>query len=327
MITLIIKSGLGNQLFEYAYARYLQKLYSKSDTPEKLVINTYFIDNYDFRDVSLQHFRLNENVEFLPEKKQKKDMLKFVIKTVFANGLDMISWQILKKQPLGEEKFIKRSNQGIYYTYGSQTDYKTVVSKRKNKYVFGFFQSERNFSEIADIIKDEFEIITEQTQQNLQMQQQIADSNAVCLHIRRGDYLDPKWKDLNICNYEYYNKAINVMLRKVEKPVFYVFSNSHEDLEWIKGNYRFTNEVNDNPLEFVYVDLSNPDYEELRLMKSCKHFIISNSTFSWWAAYLSKNEHKIVLAPDRWNLSIKDDTNIYLDSWIKIPTNSLGETN
>lgn len=68
----------------------------------------------------------------------------------------------------------------------------------------------------------------------------------------------------------------------------------------------------------VYVDLNNPDYEELRLMYSCKHFIISNSTFSWWGAYLGSYDGKIVLAPYRWNLSDENDEAIYLKEWIKI---------
>mgnify|MGYP000139365863 CR=1 FL=1 len=71
-----------------------------------------------------------------------------------------------------------------------------------------------------------------------------------------------------------------------------------------------------------YVDLNNPDYVEMYLMSKCKHFIISNSTFSWWAQYLSTNESKIVIAPSRWgNLSYKGEnvqTDIYEDDWILV---------
>lgn len=99
---------------------------------------------------------------------------------------------------------------------------------------------------------------------------------------------------------------------------FFVFSNTRKDLEWIKENYHFYDKSGNRPLRMVYVDLNNPDYEELRLMYSCKHFIISNSTFSWWGAYLGSYDGKIVLAPYRWNLSDENDEAIYLKEWIKI---------
>ena len=96
---------------------------------------------------------------------------------------------------------------------------------------------------------------------------------------------------------------------QVENPVFYVFSNSSDDINWIKENYDFSD------YNVEYVDLNNPDYEELRLMYSCKHFIISNSTFSWWAQYLCENENKIVIAPSEWNRHFDDCSGIYMPEW------------
>ena len=91
---------------------------------------------------------------------------------------------------------------------------------------------------------------------------------------------------LNICDYNYYLKSMEYISNKVDSPVFYIFSNSSEDINWIKNNYDFS------MYNTVYVDLNNPDYEELRLMYNCKHFIISNSTFSWWGQYLCNNPEK-----------------------------------
>lgn len=321
MISLIIKDGLGNQLFQYAYARYLQYLYEQEGQKEKIAINSYYIDHFDLRKASLHNFVLNDDVEFMKKKKQKNDMEIFKIRTLLANGFDIIPWKILKtSKPLGEEKFIKRSKHGVYYTYRSQTEFKTLLARKKNKYVFGFFQGEANFAPIKEIIGTEFEIKTAPSKENADMLRRIGCTESVCLHIRRGDYLDPRWKNLQICTFEYYNNAINEMLKKTVNPTFYIFSNTHDDLAWIKGNYHFTNNIDNRKLNFVYVDLGNPDYEELRLMKSCKHFIISNSTFSWWAAYLSAYKDKIVLTPERWNLSLENDVSIYLDNWIRIPT-------
>ncbi len=103
-------------------------------------------------------------------------------------------------------------------------------------------------------------------------------------------------------------------------PVFYIFSNNENDLEWIKKNYHFKDTVKQREIKLKYVNLKNSDYEELRLMYNCKHFIISNSTFSWWGAYLSSYPKKIVIAPERWNLALENDDSIYLSDWIKLKT-------
>ena len=101
-----------------------------------------------------------------------------------------------------------------------------------------------------------------------------------------------------------YKNAVKYIKGTVDNPTFFIFSNTHDDIEWIKENYKFD-------MEPIYVDLSNPDYEEIRLMMSCKHFIISNSTFSWWASLLSKNEGKLIVAPKTWS-NKNDNSDIML---------------
>lgn len=319
MISLVIKDGLGNQLFQYAFARYLQELYKERGIVEEIAINPLYMNTNDFRKVSLHHFKLNEHVRFMDEGEQRKDLIDFKLKVLLANGVDLIPWKITKThKPLGQEKFIKRAIKGMYYTYDPQTNFGAPLSSAKVKYVFGCYQGVENFKPIKEIIKDEFQVVTPMKVESQKVLDNIIANESVCLHIRRGDYLNDRWKNLQVCNFDYYNDALNEVLSKVDKPVFYVFSNSHDDIEWIKNNYHFVNRINDKPLHVFYVDLENQDYEELNLMKNCKHFIISNSTFSWWAAFLSENSKKLVCAPERWNLTYTDDSSIYLDGWSKI---------
>ena len=118
------------------------------------------------------------------------------------------------------------------------------------------------------------------------------------------------WNIDNRCNYrkEMYRKAFDKIMEMVKTPTFIVFS---EDIDYAKGL--------DLPGNLLFVDENNPDYEELRLMYSCRHFIISNSTFSWWAQYLTDNESRIVVAPSRWNNSIdRRNEDIYMDDWILV---------
>lgn len=105
MISLMIKDGLGNQLFQYAYTRYLQELYnSDKQIDEEIVINTYYMSNHDFRKIALQHFKLNDHVRFLKFDEQKADFHEFQKRVLFANGLNIIPWKVTKsKKPLGQK--------------------------------------------------------------------------------------------------------------------------------------------------------------------------------------------------------------------------------
>ena len=117
---------------------------------------------------------------------------------------------------------------------------------------------------------------------------------------------------MKICDSNYFYDAIKIIKKRIDKPVFIVFS---DDIEWVKNNMNFGADT-------YYESGEDPIWEKIRLMYTCKHFIISNSTFSWWAQYLSDNKQKIVIAPKRWkNTAYKSDTSkldIYQDFWIKI---------
>lgn len=292
MIYVRLRDGMGNQMFTYAYARALQ---------EKVPNEKILLDVGDFKDgyrsYSLNHFVLNKKVKIAG--KIRQIITKVFIKLKYGN---------YNLRPQNEE-FSALAKKNLYCDFFSYAYHQPEIYKKGCKVVRGFFQSHKNFQKISNIIVEEFTVKTPPSPENEKMLEQISQSNAVCVHMRRGDYIsDPQWKEeLAICTEEYYKKAMDLVASKVENPIFYIFSNSHNDIEWIKENYKFD-------YNLKYVDLDNPDYEELRLMYSCKHFIISNSTFSWWAQYLSKNEDKIVVAPSVWNRKI-EASNIYMDGW------------
>lgn len=293
MVCVCLKDGLGNQMFTYAYARAIQE----ANDDKKLIIDTYDFKN-DFRSYALNHFKLNPNI--------KNNNL---INQLWTRISCKLRFNKYLENPIKEEVFNELTKKGLYYDYFPYGKHEPMTTKARKKVVRGCYQCSENFESIKDIIIDEFTVVTPPSPENKQMLEQISKDNAVCVHVRRGDYINhPVWsKELAICTEEYYKKAMDIVASKVENPVFYIFSNCSEDIKWIKENYKFDYDVK-------YVDLNNPDYEELRLMYSCKHFIISNSTFSWWAQYLSKNENKVVVAPSLWNRSV-NASNIYMDSW------------
>ncbi|MDB0013203.1 alpha-1,2-fucosyltransferase, partial [Schleiferiaceae bacterium] len=170
------------------------------------------------------------------------------------------------------------------------------------KCIYGYFQSENYFSKHRKVIQEELMVKTPPTSGEKSLLKQIQSSKSVALSMRLGeDYTDSK--ALNICRHDYYDKAIDYMRDKLEDPIFYVFS---DRIDIVKKSFSFKHDV-------IYVE-GFKDYESLRLMYSCKHFVISNSSFSWWGAYLSANNDKIVVAPSRWYNMAKEVPDIYLES-------------
>ncbi|MBR2876540.1 MAG: alpha-1,2-fucosyltransferase [Clostridia bacterium] len=295
MITLFLSDGLGNQMFQYAFARSLQL-----QTKNKLQFSLTAFNNDDLRCYALNNLNIPEAMKIVSPKKGE---LLFWEHRIFNR---VRFWK--NSNPSG--KYIGRHliNAFVADVYS----YDDITKKHfcKNISVYGQFQNVKYFEQNADIIREELKVKVLPSEENQVLLEEIDGTNSVCVHIRRGDYLNPRWVYLNICNYEYYKKAMQKVCEKTENPIFYIFSNTHEDIEWIKENYDFSD------FNVKYVDLNNPDYEELRLMYSCKHFIISNSTFSWWAQYLGEYDKKIVVAPSKWNNKDNvDDSGIYMSEW------------
>jgi hypothetical protein len=166
-------------------------------------------------------------------------------------------------------------------------------------YFDDYFQSEKYFADCTENIRKEFQF---------KNKLQIPDGNTVAIHIRRGDYV--KLADIHlVCTPAYYENAIDYVQSEIENPVFYVFS---EDLEWVKQNISI-------PGNSVFVDYNHnlPSSRDMQLMSLCKHQIISNSSYSWWAAWLNQNPGKIVVAPDRWFADGRY-TDIYTDYMVRV---------
>lgn len=150
----------------------------------------------------------------------------------------------------------------------------------------------------------------------------IESTESVSVHIRRGDYLLPENQELfgGICTETYYRAAVERMRREHPGCVFYLFTNDKEWAgKWLKEWTASGGSADERPedrakrqpdgakVRMKIVDTADmPDdgmdraYAEFVLMSKCRHNILANSSFSWWASYLNKNPHKTVLAPDRW---------------------------
>ena len=189
----------------------------------------------------------------------------------------------------------------------------SILSLRGNIYLNGYWQSEKYCSNIKSIILNDFSVSSPLVGKNKILSEQIQNSQSISVHIRRGDYIsNPLFADvIGTCKPEYYQQAISLFNSKLKKTVFYVFS---DDIRWAKENLKLSSKI-------IYVDHNTESncVEDLRLMSLCKHNIIANSSFSWWAAYLNRNPGKTVIAPQLW---FKDSSlfnkDMIPDSWIRI---------
>ena len=269
MIIVRVTGGLGNQMFQYAMYKSLEK-------KGKLVK----LDSKSFYETKKEHngYELERIFDIKPNKPTKEDLEKFDennISTLFK----------IKRKLFGDKKFVYDTKEYVF---------NKDVYKLKNSYLNGYWQSIKYFEGIENDIKKDFRFKNQLDNKNLEILNEIENSNSISIHIRRGDYMSPENYNMYGCiaTPTYYKKAIKVIEEKVENPIFFVFSN---DMDWVKKNIQINSRV-------FYIDINsgNGSYKDMQLMSNCKHNIIANSSFSWWGAWLNENKNKIVVAPKKW---------------------------
>jgi len=172
----------------------------------------------------------------------------------------------------------------------------------------GFCQSEKFFKENGTQIKSLFSPTSEFIQRCIAKYPEIVSNNVTAINVRRGDYLTQPTNH-PVVTKEYIHKALEHI---PNKEYIYVIS---DDIPWCRENIKTTNTT--------FVDYKT--WEALWLLALCKHFVISNSTFSWWGAYLGEKPGSIIVAPETWfgpgvHSRGHYETDIYQENWIKIPT-------
>ncbi|MCG8573075.1 MAG: alpha-1,2-fucosyltransferase, partial [Spirochaetes bacterium] len=144
-----------------------------------------------------------------------------------------------------------------------------------------------------------------------QLLKQIKNTNAIALHIRRGDYKNLELRSIySQVDLTYYQEAIKWLSNKVKNPFIYIFTN---DPQWVKQEFSIS-----LPCIIVNHTGDESDIADLYLMSQCKHFIIANSTFSWWGAWLGNNSKKLIIAPKKWYKNPELEQDLIPDEWVRI---------
>jgi len=285
MIIIKLNGGLGNQLFQYSLGR---KLSIKNNDVFKLDLSDFTKDNP--RSYGLGKFNIIENFA------SDKDINK-----IKKSGV----WKLVDKlKPYCKRSVIK------YKGYDFDPN---ILKLSGNFYLDGYWQSEKYFQDIKNIIRKEVTLKNPIENKYADLISQIKNTNSVSIHIRRGDYITNKKfsKVYNLLDEKYYQKAVKFIAEKINDPFFFIFS---DDINWVKQNLNIP-----YPKIFVSGENEIKNYEELILMSLCKHNIIANSSFSWWGAWLNQNPSKIVISPDKWfNDKISDAKDLIPPEWIRI---------
>lgn len=297
MIVVKIKGGLGNQMFEYAMARYFQLELDQ----KRIGLDLSIINGDDIRDFGLQHFQLFEGVEVLEKScritKWQQWLAKKIVSYLIAGRKE---WIAGRREELCSTFFALF---GIVQRDHSMVRQKYLLKFHRNIYMNGWFQTADKLLPIRDVLIRDFTWKSENILKD-KLYSRIVSSNAVCVHIRRGDYVNHPLYD--VCGEKYYYHALEYLNGILIDPVFFVFSDSIQEVA----------DTMEFPVPVVLVEEKHQDYEDLFLMKHCKHFIMSNSTYSWWAQFLSEERNKIVVAPRKWCLMEDMYIGVYMENWV-----------
>lgn len=258
--------GLANRMFQYSYYLYLKKLGFE-------VLADYYTA------ARLPH----ENVEWariFPEASLVQAPSGLVFR--LGGGQDIFSRLRRRYNILNGVKQMPTA-----------FDYWTPEHDGKDRYIIGVFQNAGMVDSVKDEVLAAFEFSEFEDKANIELAREMAGCNSVAIHVRKGkDYMERIWYR-NTCGMDYYRKAVDYISSRVESPKFYVFT---DNPEWVKENFEW--------IDYRLVQ-GNPtsgwgSHFDMQLMSCCRHSIVSNSTYSWWGAYLDRNADKIVVIPEIW---------------------------
>ncbi len=277
--------GLGNQMFQYAFYK------SLAEMGHEVKLDLGGFDYYHRHN----GYELDKvfNLSYKEATREEVELFVSGIPGVISN---------IKKRFFNKKAYVERD-----------ISYKEEVFNIDGEvYYEGYWQSEKYFQCIRDLILKSYKFRVPLDGKNLDVSQKIQTENSVGIHVRRGDYItnyDAARLHGGICDTAYYMRAVKTIGEKVPNPTYYIFS---DDKEWVKENLRIGNN-----LHYVDWNYGEDSYRDMQLMSMCKHNIIANSSFSWWGAWLNRNPEKIIVAPLRW-FNKREAKDIVPQNWLRV---------
>lgn len=297
MIYLRMDGRIGNQLFMYAFA----KSVSKKRGDELIIIDDYEAIKRDYKN-SLVDYDL-KNVQYVHNHKMlnKPGCIK--------QNIIFFFYRVLRKKMnfntrFKMEKFLQRffNRNGLILCENGYIEYD--LPKSKNIFINGYFQSAKYFEDVREEVLEDFNLDYAILKKYYPDVEKIKKRNTVCISIKVQHNVGNSMYD--VCNDGYWQNAIKYICETVEKPLFFICS---DNVDYVKENL-----IDCSKYDAIYQDSSIPVNVSLSIMAQCKHFVIGNTTFGWWAQYLCDYDKKIVVAPSKW-MKIEMPVDIYEEGW------------
>jgi len=284
MVIVKIWGGLGNQLFQYSFGKYLA---AKLCTAVKYDIQTTnSLNSFTQRELAIAAFNVQLDVATAAEINENK----YFRNIHFAR----LERKLAQAFPALLRTHIVESNEPKPFG---------ALHFKDNCYYEGYWQSYKYLAPVEDSLRQQITMKQPLSEAVSTTLREIAAAPSVSIHVRRGDYLHNKY--FATCPMDYYKKAMAYFTETGTK--FYIFS---DDIAWCRENFIGS--------QYVFIT-GNENFEDMYLMSYCSHNIISNSTFSWWAAWLNNNAEKITITPRDWHKRHNEKYNDLLPlHWIKI---------
>jgi len=280
MICVKLYGGLGNQMFQYAAAAALAERRSTG-----VMLDLSWFRNEGQRARTVRPYELM--IFDLPAK-------------TYDSSSRLREWQS------------RRQKVTVVRNRASRFD-PSVLSAPRDAYLDGYWQSEQYFLDAAERIRADFTFPAPADDRNADLLKKIRETpSAVSVHVRRGDYAsDAKTNAYHgLMGVDHYRRACAVIREAVDSPEYFVFS---DDPAWCRGNLELEGAT------FVDWNTGPTSWEDMRLMSTCRHHILANSSFSWWGAWLNPSEDKVVVAPRQWALDPSfDATDLVPAEWTRV---------
>lgn len=276
MIITKISDGFGNQLFMYACGYAASRRLSTKLALDLTYLSTNSLRNYELDKLNISYDKIFsvDNIQY-PLNIAVRKILHLIIRC---------QYKIFREKTA--------------YKYD-----KRITNIAQNSYLFGYWQTEKYFKEYREDILKMFTPRYNLSQEINSFIDKVRSCNSVAVHVRRGDYVK-----LGIClDSSYYKNAFTVLNEKFKDLTYFVFS---DNVEYAKQMFKDM----DGTFEYVENLSSNSTLDDFFVMKECKHIIMANSSYSWWAAWLNNNPQKVAIYPnDKQSMS-----DFYPKEWIMI---------
>lgn len=293
--------GLGNQMFQYAFAVALKARYPDEDV---------YVDTQHYKNAFIKVYHGNnfyhngyEVDKVFPNASIKPAGAWDLMKVSFYIPNQILARAVRRFLPKRKTEFVADQEP---YTFLPE-----ALEVKDDCYYDGYWMSPFYFDKYRDRIVKELEFKPFTTKENKEYERLLREENSVTIHIRRGDYVGSGNLG-GICTLDYYRKAIKEARKLITHPVFFVFSN---DQEWCIENLK--EEFGDAKVYFVTNNKGAESYRDMQLMSIARCTILANSSFSWWGAYLNQREDHITFCPSKWHNRYEHKDH-YVQGWIKI---------